>query len=232
MVHSAAPVILPSLLACDLANLASEANRVCPTKDDYVHLDVMDGHFVPNLTWGAPVVKCLRPHCKAFFDVHLMVTDPEFWIKDMKEAGADQFTFHIEATQDPRGLIAKIKEAGMKVGIALKPKTPASAVMEYAGEVDLVLCMTVEPGFGGQSFMHDIMPKVAEVRAAFPALNIQVDGGVGPDTIDHVAKAGANWIVAGSSVFKAQDPRATMRLMARSVEKHGNGKADADLTPL
>eukprot|EP00293_Proteomonas_sulcata_P006970 CAMPEP_0184317634 /NCGR_PEP_ID=MMETSP1049-20130417/97751_1 /TAXON_ID=77928 /ORGANISM="Proteomonas sulcata, Strain CCMP704" /LENGTH=224 /DNA_ID=CAMNT_0026637087 /DNA_START=163 /DNA_END=837 /DNA_ORIENTATION=+ len=224
MVHSREPVILPSLLACDLSKLADEANRVCPEKTDYVHLDVMDGHFVPNLTWGHPVIKCLRKNTKAFFDVHLMVSKPEQWVKDMAESGADQFTFHIEATEDPKSLIKQIKDNNMKCGIALKPKTPASAVFEYGNDVDLLLVMTVEPGFGGQKFMADMMPKVAELREKFPNCDIQVDGGIGPGNIDEVAKAGANWIVAGSSVFNAEVPSDVMNVMKKSVEKHGNGK--------
>eukprot|EP00281_Chroomonas_sp_CCMP1168_P031803 CAMPEP_0206241932 /NCGR_PEP_ID=MMETSP0047_2-20121206/16779_1 /ASSEMBLY_ACC=CAM_ASM_000192 /TAXON_ID=195065 /ORGANISM="Chroomonas mesostigmatica_cf, Strain CCMP1168" /LENGTH=229 /DNA_ID=CAMNT_0053666901 /DNA_START=171 /DNA_END=857 /DNA_ORIENTATION=+ len=229
MVHNRPPAILPSLLACDLANLAGEANRVAPTEKDYVHLDVMDGHFVPNLTWGAPVIKCLKPHCKSFFDVHLMVSKPAQWVQDMKEAGADQFTFHIEAVsgeEECNALIKTIKDAGMKVGIALKPNTPASSVFPYVSSLDLVLVMTVEPGFGGQSFMGDMMPKVKELRDKYPDLDIEVDGGIGPNNIDIVAEAGANWIVAGSSVFKAADPSQAIGVMKKSVEKHGNGKSE------
>lgn len=142
------------------------------------------------------------------------------------------FTFHIEATEDPKGLIAAIKEAGMKVGIALKPKTPASAVFDFVEMVDLILVMTVEPGFGGQKFMEDMMPKVAELRGKYPDLDIEVDGGIGPDNIDKCAAAGANWIVAGSSVFKSKVPAETIISMKRSIEKHGNGKDDANLTPM
>jgi ribulose-phosphate 3-epimerase len=159
------------------------------------------------------------------------VSEPHLWVQDMKEAGAQMFTFHIEATKEPQVLIKKIKDAGMKVGIALKPKTPASAVFDFARQVDLVLVMTVEPGFGGQKFMADMMPKVKELRAKYPNLDIQVDGGIGPDNIDTCAQAGANWIVAGSSVFKSKNPTETIIQMKRSIEKHGNGKADADLTP-
>ncbi|KAJ1472898.1 ribulose-phosphate 3-epimerase [Baffinella frigidus] len=229
--HSRPAAILPSLLACDLAKLADEANRVAPTAADFVHLDVMDGHFVPNLSWGAPIIKCLKPHSKAYFDVHLMVSEPEKWVKDMAEAGADMFTFHIEATQDAPALIKAIKAAKMKAGIALKPATPASEALKYAADLDLILVMTVEPGFGGQSFMSDMMPKVAEIRAKCPDMDIEVDGGIGPANIDECAKAGANWIVAGSSVFKAASPLQAIIAMKRSVEKHGNGKSDAELTP-
>ncbi|EKX45722.1 hypothetical protein GUITHDRAFT_71207 [Guillardia theta CCMP2712] len=233
--HTRSPAILPSLLACDLAKLADEANRVAPTSEDYVHLDVMDGHFVPNLSWGAPVIKCLKPHSKAFFDVHLMVSEPAKWVKDMAEAGANMFTFHIEVMKDEqetRSLIQAIKAANMKCGIAVKPKTAVSTVFPFVDDLDLVLVMTVEPGFGGQAFMADMMPKVEELREKFPNLDVEVDGGIGPNNIDECAKAGANWIVAGSSVFKAKNPQEVIVSMKRSIEKHGNGKADADLTPL
>lgn len=170
-------------------------------------------------------------HSKAFFDVHLMVSEPEKWVKDMADAGADMFTFHAEATNDATALIKAIKDAKMKAGIAIKPKTPASAALKYANDVDLILVMTVEPGFGGQSFMADMMPKVQEIREKCPDMDIQVDGGIGPGNIDECAKAGANWIVAGSSVFKAANPQQAIVAMKRSIEKYGNGKADSELTP-
>lgn len=169
---------------------------------DYLHLDVMDGHFVPNITFGAPVVQCLRKHTQAVLDVHLMVSNPRQWIPDMKAAGADTFTFHIEVEDDTDAVIAAVKESGMKVGLALKPGTPVEKVFPFVSKLDQVLVMTVEPGFGGQKFMSDMMPKVAALRERFPSLNIQVDGGLAADTIDAAAEAGANMIVAGSAVFK------------------------------
>lgn len=169
---------------------------------DYLHLDVMDGHFVPNITFGAPVVQCLRKHTQAVLDVHLMVSNPRQWIPDMKAAGADTFTFHIEVEDDTDAVIAAVKESGMKVGLALKPGTPVEKVFPFVSKLDQVLVMTVEPGFGGQKFMSDMMPKVAALRERYPSLNIQVDGGLAADTIDAAAEAGANMIVAGSAVFK------------------------------
>jgi ribulose-phosphate 3-epimerase len=182
----------------------------------------MDGHFVPNITWGMPVIKSLRKHTNAFFDCHMMVSEPEKWVDGIKDAGGDQvrntcfwpqkktgdncyilaghqFTFHLESTSDPEALIAQIKATGMKVGLAIKPGTPVEAAAKLAATVDMVLVMTVEPGFGGQSFMVDMMPKVAALREQFPELDIEVDGGLSPSTIDHAAKAGANMIVAGSA---------------------------------
>ena len=168
----------PSILNADLSNLSFECKNLLENGVDYLHLDVMDGHFVPNLTFGHPVVKCLRSHIKdAFFDMHMMVSEPDMWVKDMAEAGGTQYTFHIEATETPGECIRLIKENGMKVGLAVSPKTPIDAIVPFVKDIDMALVMTVEPGRGGQKFMNDMMGKVEFLRSNFQYLNVSVDGG-------------------------------------------------------
>lgn len=178
-----------------------------------------DGHFVPNLTLGAPIVKCLRKHSKAYFDVHMMVSKPEQWVEDFAKAGANSYTFHVEATADSAALIQKIRACGMRPGITLKPGTPLSAIEPFVSSVDMVLIMTVEPGFGGQSFMADQLDKVRSLRARYPTLDIEVDGGIGPDTVQQAAEAGANVLVSGSAIFGSKDMKATISTLRAAVDK-------------
>ena len=203
-------LIAPSLLSCDFSRFGEEIRRMDEAGADYMHLDVMDGHFVPNITFGAPVMKYVRPFTDKPFDVHLMISEPLRYIDDFCDAGADIITFHVESDSDIAATIAKIKSRGVKAGLVVKPKTPAQAVFDYLDDIDMVLVMTVEPGFGGQSFMADMLPKVEALRDEIKRRGLDVlieaDGGIGTANIAQCVAAGVDVAVAGTAVFKAENP--------------------------
>ena len=207
--------ISPSILASDYANLQSELKKI--ETSDLIHVDVMDGHFVPNISIGAPVVSAIKKVCCVPFDVHLMISDPLKYAEDFASAGADIICFHIESDSDTEETINKILSLGKKAAIAVKPGTDIDSVIPFLDRLSMVLVMTVEPGFGGQSFMEGVMPKIEKLRALGYKGDIEVDGGVNPETIKIAAKAGANVFVAGSAVFKSESPEDTINLLRKNA---------------
>ena len=207
----------PSVHACDFSAFGNEIRKVVDSGAEYIHLDVMDGHFVPNISFGVPVVEAARRVTDAVLDVHLMITSPERYVEAFAKAGADIITFHYEATNHPEELIEKIHALGKRAGISVKPATPTFVLEPLVRKADLVLIMTVEPGFGGQKLLQPCVDKVHEVARmckmfdAFP--EIEVDGGVTPDNVGDLIKNGANVIVAGSAVFKAPDTEKAVRAL-------------------
>ncbi|MEG1867704.1 MAG: ribulose-phosphate 3-epimerase [Clostridiales bacterium] len=201
-------ILAPSLLAADFSKLKDEVNILNEAKTPWLHLDIMDYCFVPNLSFGAGIVKSLRPYTQMIFDAHLMVIEPEKYIKDFKNAGADYFTFHLEATDNPQKVIDEIRANGMKVGISIKPKTSVSDLEPYLEYLDLILIMSVEPGFGGQKFMWDMLEKIQWLKAkkqeGYNYL-IEIDGGINRETAKAAVKSGAEVLVAGTAVFGATD---------------------------
>lgn len=200
-------IIAPSLLAADFARIKEETNRAIDSGGDWMHLDVMDGHFVDNISFGPAIIEAIDKCHDAFLDVHLMISRPDHFLPEFIKAGSDMITVHVESDHDVAETLSRIREAGCLAGLALNPATPMAEVEPFLDQIDMLLCMTVVPGFGGQSFMHEVMPKV-EQAAAWRAerglsYHIEVDGGIDIETAPVAAAAGANVLVAGSSTFKA-----------------------------
>ncbi len=215
-------ILSPSILSADFCRLGEQIKEVENAGAQYLHIDVMDGLFVPSISYGMPVIASVRKCSDIFFDVHLMIEKPERYVKEFADSGADLINFHIEATEDVPGTIEKIRALGKKVGITIKPATPAKAVEPYLALVDMILVMTVEPGFGGQKLIPECLDKVKEIRAMVTAqgldLDIEVDGGIDATNVQLAVEAGANVIVAGSAVFKNDIAENVKNIIAKMNE--------------
>lgn len=212
-------ILSPSILAADFGRLAEQIKITEENGAEYLHLDVMDGNFVPGISFGMPLIKSLRKYSRQIFDVHLMVDSPERYLEDFKEAGADIITVHVEATKHLHRTVTKIKELGLKAGVSLNPATPLSSIELMLSELEMVLIMSVNPGFGGQKFIPFTLDKIRQLRAAAPGIDIEVDGGVNKGNVAELVTAGANVLVAGTAVFSGDIAENTRQMVERMHEK-------------
>ena len=217
LIRAACPAVLPSLLLCDFGDLKTEVSRLEAAGSKVLHLDVMDGHFVPNLTYGMPIVTGLRRHTDLPLDVHLMISDPLTYAKPMVEEGADLITFHVEAVEDPQAVAAQIREMGVGVGVALNPGTPLESITPCLDAVDMVLVMSVDAGFGGQAFNPAALEKLTAIKQSHPNLLLQIDGGINLQTVASARRAGCDLFVVGSAIFKQDDYTAAIASLDEAI---------------
>ncbi len=210
--------ISPSILSSDFSKLGYDVEKVEQGGAEYLHIDVMDGVFVPNISLGSCVQKSIRKQSKMVFDTHLMIVDPIRYIDDFYKAGSDIITIHYESCDNVEETLKKIRDLGMKAGLSIKPKTPVDVIKPLIGQFDMLLIMSVEPGFGGQSFIPESLDKIKEARALLPELDIEVDGGINADNINEVVKAGANVIVAGSAIFGHEDVSSAIQTLRKNAQ--------------